>query len=251
MSAVLETLEEVEVCLKSRPSSERVQALRAVTDLFLNGAAKHSAHQVELFDDVLCRLVQHVEARALAQLSGELAPVDNAPTRVVQHLARHDDIVVAGPVLTGSTRLQTQDLIEIASTKSQAHLLAIGSRRQVEAAVTDVLVEKGNTEVAKRIATNAGARFSEVGFSRLVTRAENEAGLAELVAIRAEMSPEQLRQLALQATETVRQRLMAVTKPETCGARKDPARDRGRDRPAESQAARLFGCAAAGHVDAA
>jgi uncharacterized protein (DUF2336 family) len=215
MSVALRTLEEVEVCLKSRPSSERVQVLRAVTDLFLDGAASHSAHQVGLFDDVLCRLVQHVENRALAQLSHELAPVDNAPTRVVQQLARHDDIVVAGPVLTGSTRLQTQDLIEIARTKSQAHLLAIGARRRVEAAVTDVLVEKGNTEVAKRVATNAGARFSDGGFSRLVTRAENEAGLAELVAIRSEMSPEQLRQLALQATETVRQRLMAVTKPET------------------------------------
>jgi uncharacterized protein (DUF2336 family) len=214
MSAALQTLEEVELCLKSRPSSERVQVLRAVTDLFLNGAAQRSAHQIEQFDDVLCRLVQHVETRALAQLSDDLAPVDNAPMRVVQHLARHDDIVVAGPVLTGSTRLQTADLIEIASTKSQAHLLAIGGRSQVEAAVTDVLVEKGNTEVAKRVAANAGACFSETGFSRLVTRAESEAGLAELVAIRSELSSEQLRQLAVKATDAVRQRLMAVATPE-------------------------------------
>jgi uncharacterized protein (DUF2336 family) len=91
-----------------------------------------------------------VETRALAELSLELAPVDTAPRRIIGRLARHDEIVVSGPVLTQSNRLQTDDLIEIASTKSQAHLVAIGSRSLIEEAVTDVLVEMPTSIVRRR-----------------------------------------------------------------------------------------------------
>src|SRR5262249_31609467 len=159
MSVLQSRLEEIEAALKSRASPDRVQALRSVTDLFLDQAETYSEDQIDLFDDLLLRLVRHVENQALAQLSRELAPVENAPVRMVRQLARHDDIIVSGPVLKQSKRLHTDDLIEIASTKSQAHLLAIGRRPLLEEAITDVLVDKGNAEVAMAITTNAGARF--------------------------------------------------------------------------------------------
>src|SRR5262249_13643753 len=59
--------------------------------------------------------------------------------------------------------------------------------------------------------------FSSLGYSRLVARAEREEGLAELLAIRSETSPAHLRQLIAKATRTVRQRLMAVVRPEARG----------------------------------
>jgi uncharacterized protein (DUF2336 family) len=215
MSATFQVVEDLEVSLRSRSSSERHRLLRAVTDLFLNGTAHHSDAQIELFDDILCRLVEYVERQALAELSAELAPIAFAPLRLVRSLARHDDLAVAGPLLRRSQRLQVDDLIEIASAGSQAHLAAIGGRAEIAEPVTDILVEKGDTEVARTIAANAGARFSPTGFSRLVTRAESEDGLAELVAIRSEISVDQLRQLIFKATEAVRRRLLAVAKPET------------------------------------
>lgn len=214
MYALQQVMEELENSLKNRSSSERLQVLRSITDLFLCGVGHQSEEHVSLFDDALCRLVNHVESRAIAQLSAELAPIDHAPIRIVRQLARHDDVAISGPLLKESKRLEAEDLIEIAQTKSQAHLAAIASRPQLEAIVTDVLVDKGNTEVAKVVANNVGARFSQAGLSKLVTRAEKEEGLAELVAIRSDISPHQLRQLAAKATDTVRQRLMTTANPE-------------------------------------
>jgi len=48
-----------------------------------------------------------------------------------------------GPVLTNSTRLTTRDLVEIAQTRGQDHLLAFPGAR-IEADVTDVLLNRGN-----------------------------------------------------------------------------------------------------------
>jgi uncharacterized protein (DUF2336 family) len=215
MSAVQGVIDQLEYSLQSGSSSQRLQMLRSVTELYLQGASSHTVETVELFDQALNRLVDYVETQALARLSSQLAPIANAPLRLVQRLARNDEIEVSEPLLRESTQLAAADLIEIASTKSQSHLAAIGGRAQLDEAVTDVLVTKGDAAVARIVAGNGGARFSDRGFSTLVTRAEAEVGLAEIVSIRAEMSPRHFRQLLLRATDTVRCRLMAISDPRT------------------------------------
>ena len=87
-------------------------------------------------------------------------------------LASDDDITVAGPVLKLAPRLTEADLVDLAKTKSQAHLQAISARKVLGEAVTDVLVRRGDREVARSVADNRGARISETGFFRLVERAE-------------------------------------------------------------------------------
>jgi hypothetical protein len=213
MSAVREVLDQLESSLQSSSRPQLLQILRSVTGLYLDGAATYSEEKIEFFDHTLSLLIDYVETRALARLSAQLAPIDMAPLRAVRKLARHDEISVAEPLLLQSKRLSTIDLVEIASTKSQAHLAAIGNRAEIEAAVTDVLVAKGNSDVAKIVAANSGARFSETGFSQLVSRAEAEIGLAELVSIRSEMSAQHFQQLVLRATDTVRRRLTSISDP--------------------------------------
>jgi uncharacterized protein (DUF2336 family) len=213
MSAAQEMINQLYCSLQSSSSSQRLQMLRSVTDLYLDGAATHSEENIELFDQTLGRLIDYVETQALVRLSSQLASIATAPPGVVGRLARHDDIAVSEPLLRESKRLGTIDLMEIANTKSQAHLAAIGGRSEIEEAVTDVLVAKGNTDVARIVAGNFGARFSETGFSNLVTRAEQEVGLAEIVSIRSEMSPRHFQQLVLRATDTVRRRLMSISDP--------------------------------------
>src|SRR3984957_16239869 len=213
MDVVREVISQLEGSLQSSSSSQRLEMLRSVTDLYLGGADTHSEENIELFDQVLNQLIDYVSIQALARLSFQLAPFATAPARVVQRLARPDDIDVSAPVLRGSKRLGMIDLIEVAYTKSQAHLAVIAGRSEVEEAVTDVLVVKGDTDVAKIVAANAGARFSDAGFSTLVTRAGKEIGLAELVATRSEMSPRHFKQLVGQATDAVRRRLMSIADP--------------------------------------
>jgi uncharacterized protein (DUF2336 family) len=207
-------LDDLETKISGCSSGERVSILRAVTDLFLNGSSQFSEEQIDAFDEVFCRLIDHIEARVLAELSRDLAPLATAPRMTVGQLARNDSISVAQPLLAQSSRLQAGDLIEIAATKSQAHLAAIAGRAVVEESVSDVLVSRGNTHVAQIVAANAGARFSEGGYSNLVMRAGTEEGLAELVAARSDLSPEDLRRMIDKATDTVRQRLLAVSAPE-------------------------------------
>jgi len=52
------------------------------------------------------------------------------------------------------------------------HLVAVSRREVLSDAVTDVLVQHGSDEVVQNTVNNSGAAFSELGFSRLVRRAD-------------------------------------------------------------------------------
>jgi uncharacterized protein (DUF2336 family) len=205
---------ELEDAVQSSAPDRRVATLRRVTDLFLHGAKHFNEEQINLFDDVLLHLVKRVEVKALAELSTRLAPAPNAPAGVVRQLARHDDILVAGPVLSQSERLSTADLIEIAKTKGHEHLLAISDRSLVDETVTDVLLERGSTQIFHKLARNHGAFFSKSGFKTLVNYAKTDEALAEKMGQRVDIPPQMLRDLVLKATESVRNRLLATAPAE-------------------------------------
>ena len=207
-------ISDLEEAVKAGSPEKRIQTLRHVTDLFLNDADKFSEDQIAVFDDVLCLLINRIETKAKAELGERLAPIDNAPVDVIQKLARDNEISVAGPVLTTSKRLSDSDLVEIAKSKGQDHLFAISGRNELSTAVTDVIVDRGEQRVVNRLAGNAGAKFSESGFSNLVARAEKDGALAESMSLRMDLPIKFLRELLSRATDAVRERLMALAPPE-------------------------------------
>ena len=210
----LSLIEELESAVREKSAENRIKTLRRITDLFLRDADRLNEEQINVFDDVVCALAERIEKTALAELSKRLAPVDAAPMRVVTRLARDDDIAVAAPVLTGSRRLATADLVQIAQTKSQAHLLAISERATLEPKLTDVLVVRGDKNVVSALAKNAGASFSDTGFTRLVERAEGDDGLGEIVGLRKDLPGNLLQELLRRATDIVRQKILSLTPPE-------------------------------------
>jgi uncharacterized protein (DUF2336 family) len=117
--------------------------------------------------------------------------------------------------LTASARLSDSDLIEIASTKTQAHLLAISARSQIGTVVTDVLLQRGNQDVFHALAENSGAHFSARGFETLVRHAEGDGRLAEKVGLRLDVPLRLFRELLSRATEAVRARLFELAGPES------------------------------------
>jgi uncharacterized protein (DUF2336 family) len=207
-------LAELEVAVNTGTPEKRVETLRRVTDLFLNGADQLNEQQISVFDDVLVHLIQRIESKALVQLSEILAPVDNAPIEVIRRLSLHDEIVVAGPVLTLSNRISEGDLIDIAKYKSQGHLLAIAARSSLPETVTDVLVRRGDMQVHHTLAKNPGAQFSEDGYATLVKKSERDDKLAERLGLRLDIPLELLRRLLARATDFVRSRLLASASPE-------------------------------------
>jgi hypothetical protein len=204
---------ELEDAVRGGSSARRVETLRQVTDLFLNDGERLSDDQVKVFDDVLCLLIARVETRAKAELSKRLAPLDYAPFEVIQHLATDDEIAVAGEVLTHSTRVSTDTLVEVASAKGQDHLLAISGRANLPEEVTDVIVDRGDGRVIRKLANNASANFSEAGYSNIVARADGDDELVEILGLRLDLPIEYLRDLVRRAKDTVRARLLAIAPP--------------------------------------
>ncbi len=214
MGAARSLIPELEEVLQRGSRQKRVETLQRITALFLDGAGHYNDAHVDLFDDVIGRLIDEIETKARAELANRIAPVRNAPVNVLRTLANDDDILVAGPVLTLAPRLPEADLVDLASTKSQAHLHAISARPALGEAVTDVLVRRGDREVARNLAGNRGARISETSFFRLVKRAESDGILAEKVGLRPDIPPKLFRDLLTQATAIVHKRLLASASPE-------------------------------------
>src|SRR5689334_10126673 len=129
-------VDEIEAAI-SGSTAKCIETARRVTDLFLASAGQFNGEQVELFDNVLARLIKTVEQRALADISAhmaladistQLAPIAQAPPSVIRRLAGNDEVRIAAPVLQESARLGDDDLVEIAQTKGEPHLLAISAR---------------------------------------------------------------------------------------------------------------------------
>jgi uncharacterized protein (DUF2336 family) len=216
--ADLSIVSEIEAAINATAAEKGLQTIRRVTDLFLLSAGRFDDEQVELFDNVLDRLVKTIELRAiadvsarvaLAELSSQLALIPQAPRSVIRRLARNDEITISGPILSESGRLSEDDLIELAETKPQPHLLAIAGRWWLKDVVTDVLLARRYPAVSRRVVGNPGARISAAGFALLLAQAENDPDLAVETGIRTDLSAELRNRLIAAATEAVRTRLLA------------------------------------------
>jgi uncharacterized protein (DUF2336 family) len=193
----------------------RAETLKRLTNLFLVGADDFTADQIQLFDEVFNRLIIKIEARARFELSVSLAGLDNAPREVVRQLANDGNASIARPVLERSRCLEDADLLDVAKSKSQQHLLAISNRSQIAEPITDVLVRRGDREVVRSVAANSGARLSPDGYSTLVRKAEKDGILAETVGLRADLPEPLLRLLFTQAAHVVQKRLLAAATQES------------------------------------
>ena len=214
--------DEVEAAIAAGSAEKHFETIRRVTDLFLLSADGFSGEQIELFGDVLERLIKTIEIRALAdvsarvalaEMSTQLASVKQAPPAVIRRLARHDEISVAAPVLTESARLTPEDLVELAQTKGEAHLLAISGRWWLTEIVTDALLARHYPSVSRRVVGNPGARVSAHGFAELLAQAEDDPELTVQTGIRVDLPAELRQKLLRNATEAVRSRLLSRAPP--------------------------------------
>ena len=184
---VQDLIVELDATLGEASSSRQSSMLRSVVALFLNGAETYSEDQVALFDNVIGRLIANADRPTLVELSTTLAPVGNAPPKVMGRLASHEDIAIAGPVLDQFNALTEQTLVEVAKTKGPKHLAAIAGRPQIGESVTEVLIERGSAEIALKLTCSQGCCFSELGFVKLINRARSDKALAAAAANRSDV----------------------------------------------------------------
>ncbi len=206
-STVIKELEDV---LRDGPATRGATMLRQITALLLDSGLCYSPEQIELFDEVLGRLAEGIEAKVRAELSVRLCDASFAPPRLLRQLALDQVIDVAAPLLSRSDQLDDIILIECVNTRSQGHLMAISRRRRVSEAVTDRLVVLGEAPVLLSVVANPGSRFSDIGFATLVLRAEGDDALATGVGIRVDLPRHQFLRLLSMASLSVRERLEAA-----------------------------------------
>ena len=92
-------VDEVDAAINAGSAEKRLETIKRGTDLFLLSAGTFNGEQIELFDNVLERLIRTIEIRAvadisarmaLAEMSSQLASVAQAPPAVVRRLAGND-----------------------------------------------------------------------------------------------------------------------------------------------------------------
>ncbi len=218
----LSIADEVEAAIAAGSAEKCAETAGHITALFVASAGSFNDQQVELFGDVFERLISTIELRALAdvgarmalaELSAQLAPVPQAPASVARRLARHEEIAIAGPMLIESPRLSTKDLVEVAQTRGEKHLLAISARWWLHEMVTDALLARRFPSVSRRLVANPGARVSAAGFATVVAQAASDPELAVATGIRADLPADLRAQLLRHATEEVRTRLLSRAPP--------------------------------------
>lgn len=157
--------------------AERDHLFRNMAQLFAYVSDRCDDDQVAQYDEVLCHLAELVEVEARAHVAKLLAPLDRAPGTVVVKLA-NDMIDVAQPLLEFSNVLSDDDLIEIISSQSEQHRVAIAGRDTVTDRVGEAIIDHGGTESVQRLVNNAKAELGHGALEKLLARATHDAAIA-------------------------------------------------------------------------
>ncbi len=210
MAGLTNLIEDVEGTIAQRSTAARERTLARITDLLVRDAERLGEEQIAVFDHVLGCVATSVPVTARADLAGRLADLANAPPNVTRTLAFDQDIVVAQAILSRSSQLSDQDLIEIAVMRGREHMTAICERRHVSELVTDVLVTQGDDQVWRAIAANAGAEFSPVGKAELLDRSREDENLQDILGAREDLTEQDVQNLVQIARDTAKTRLAAI-----------------------------------------
>jgi uncharacterized protein (DUF2336 family) len=222
-----------------RHAADRCRIVRDVAALFLDNCRSLSPEQVGLFDDVLARLVEQIDRELRVYLAERLAPIENAPPRVLSNLAHDGDIAIAGPVLLQARSLDEHFLIECARTQDQEHLQAIARREAVGPLLGDILADRGDTRVLLSLAGNVGAALTERSYALIIERAKDHTELASVLWNRPDISRQHVVMLFERASVAVRARMEAESgklRPEVAAAI-DLAKRKIQDKTLDSSAA--------------
>ncbi len=200
-------LQKLMVLAKEPSSEKRRELLREITDLFMVQPHDYSESEKGHFGEIIGTIATKMEVEVRKSLATQMSKVTSAPHALVKQLAT-DEIVIAQPILTHSSVLNDEDLMDIASKLSQDHLLAISHRDTLSEAVGDALVQSGDDMVLAGLASNEGAQLSRQAMETMVDRAENNELLHKPIAMREDLPPDLLNEMYFFVSSKIRQHIM-------------------------------------------
>lgn len=168
--------------------ASRRKLLQRVADVFLEGVGKHTKAELELFCDIILKLLDTTEAEERADLSRRIAPHSDTPRPVAVRLAK-DEISVAAPMLELSPALTESDLMKLARRLPQPHLEAIAKRSGMSTRLCDTLIERGKARVWRIIAANSTVTMSDWALRTLAKYSLTDTALRDHIALREDLTP--------------------------------------------------------------
>jgi len=213
MPAANSLLPELDDIVRQGDPVRRSDAIRRISDLYVQGAEGFHPDHVALFDGILLQLVPETDVEIRSELARRFSAIANAPPGLVRQLVHDEDIGIAGPLLRRSVIIDDPTLVELARLRGQTHLMAISERTSISPPITDVIVRRGDRDVVRKVAGNSGAEFSATGFNGLIRRAAQDGVLAVAVGARDDLSPPRLKDLLACSTDLVRRRLFETARP--------------------------------------
>lgn len=173
-------------------------------------------NEIKIFDEILLRLSRVEQLEVRAKLASRLSGLSRGPSRTVKELCYDLDSEVAAPLLTKSMLVLDEDLISIAHTRSQQHLLAIAERPHLDIPVTDVVVWRGAWPVLRTLSANRTARFSPTGLVRLAAVSQGDGHITVALTKREDVPP-----MTRKALLTQFRQMVAVGRSPLCGEHSD------------------------------
>ncbi len=217
------------IALAREPSSERRrELLREVTDLFFTSPEGRPPAELALFDEVLSQLAGEMEEAVRVELAERMADAPQPPKRLITRFAV-DAPAVAEPVLSRSTALSDDDLLQVAKTRGQDHLRAISRRFRVPEAVSDAIVERGDDDTLNVLLRNENAELSRAAHEAAVDRAQANPELHEAVIDRQSLPADLLNEMYFLVEARLRDRILernASIDPEALEAALEAGRKR-------------------------
>lgn len=189
---------------------DRAELVEALTDLFLAFDGAKADQLSLLFGTVVTSVIEQLEDASRMALAEKVSDHERLPRELARRLAMDEVVEIARLVIENSSALTVDDLVNIAETQSQEHLLALAERSGLTAKVTDVLVRRGSTEVLKTVADNNKAAISIDGFDVLVGRARKDTDLQESLIKRPDLPPDPAKRLFPFLDKKVRERLEEI-----------------------------------------
>ncbi|WP_169561491.1 DUF2336 domain-containing protein [Sneathiella chinensis] len=152
---------------RDRSAAGRRQLFENISNLYLDEKEKLSERERAQIGDILTKLTSSVEKSIRQALSERLAVSGDAPHDLVLLLA-NDEIEVARPLLVQSRLVLQSDLMEIIANRSNEHLLVIAERDDLDATLTDLLIDLGEEDVIEALIRNDDAELSQEAMNFLV-----------------------------------------------------------------------------------
>lgn len=141
----------------------------------------------EIITDVLMDLIRKAEIDLRQALAERIAALDNAPLRMVLHLA-NDEIAVADPILRRSRVLMDMDLIYIIKAKGAEYWRAIAKRPQMNAQLMDALVDTKDFDTAVNLVENKYIALTPKAMDYLAELAKTAEQIARPLVMRDDIS---------------------------------------------------------------